>query len=99
MKRGTVRGRRPRHAAVVAATFCAVLAVAGCGSSGGTPTSTAQKSNANASAESGGGLRGLIPTPMPVKPTFTLPDTAGKPYDFDAQTRGKLTYLFFGYTH
>jgi protein SCO1/2 len=36
---------------------------------------------------------------MPVKPNFTLPDTAGKAYDFDAETKGKLTYLFFGYTH
>jgi len=36
---------------------------------------------------------------MPVKPSFTLPDTAGRPYDLDAETRGKLTYLFFGYTH
>jgi protein SCO1/2 len=36
---------------------------------------------------------------MPVKPAFTLTDTADKPYDFDAATKGKLTYLFFGYTH
>jgi protein SCO1 len=34
-----------------------------------------------------------------VKPSFTLTDTAGRPYDFTAATRGKLTYLFFGYTH
>jgi protein SCO1 len=81
-------------------TACAVFAVAGCGSSGGKPAATtAQKPKPNAAAESGGGLRGLIPTPMPVKPSFTLPDTAGRPYDLDAETRGKLTYLFFGYTH
>jgi protein SCO1/2 len=44
-------------------------------------------------------LRGLVPTPLPVKPTFDLPDTAGHLYNLDAATRGKLTYLFFGYTH
>jgi protein SCO1/2 len=30
---------------------------------------------------------------------FTLTDTNGQPYDFAAQTQGKLTLLFFGYTH
>ena len=40
-----------------------------------------------------------MPTPLPVKPDFTLTDTAGKPYNFGAATAGKLTYLFFGYTH
>ena len=34
-----------------------------------------------------------------MKPSFTLTDTSGRPYDFSAATRGKLTYLFFGYTH
>ena len=33
------------------------------------------------------------------KPNFTLTDSAGRPYDFDQQTDGKLTLLYFGYTH
>ncbi len=33
------------------------------------------------------------------RPQFTLTDTTGQPYDFAAQTQGKLTLLFFGYTH
>ena len=33
------------------------------------------------------------------RPSFTLTDDAGQPYDFAAQTRGKLTLLYFGYTH
>lgn len=45
------------------------------------------------------GLRGLVPEPLPVKPSFVLTDTAGRPYNLDAATKGKLTYLFFGYTH
>ena len=44
-------------------------------------------------------LRGLIPQPLPVKPSFTLTDTSGRPFDFAGKTRGKLTYLYFGYTH
>lgn len=33
------------------------------------------------------------------KPSFTLTDTNGQPFDFRAQTDGYLTLLFFGYTH
>jgi protein SCO1/2 len=44
-------------------------------------------------------LDGLLPEPLPQKPTFTLTDTAGRPFPFAKATRGKLTYLYFGYTH
>jgi protein SCO1/2 len=47
----------------------------------------------------GGPLHGLLPSPLPRKPDFTLTDTTGRPYHFAAQTRGELTYLYFGYTH
>jgi protein SCO1 len=73
-------------------------ALAGCGSSNHAQTSPTAPPPPAAAAPSRG-LRGLIPTPMPVKPSFVLPDTAGRPYDLDTATRGKLTYLFFGYTH
>lgn len=33
------------------------------------------------------------------KPEFTLTDQFGRPYDFQAMTRGKVTLLYFGYTH
>jgi protein SCO1/2 len=33
------------------------------------------------------------------RPSFTLLDTDGHPYDFASQTRGTLTFLEFGYTH
>ncbi len=87
-----------RDAVGILAAACAVLAVAGCGSSAAKPAATTPDKQAVA-AEDAGGLRGLIPSPLPVKPNFTLPDTAGTPYNFDAETKGKLTYLFFGYTH
>ncbi len=51
------------------------------------------------SAAASGGLRGLVPQPLPHKPSFTLTDPSGRPFRFDAATRGKLTFLYFGYTH
>jgi protein SCO1/2 len=39
-----------------------------------------------------------LPEPMP-KPSFTLTDFNGQPYDFAAQTRDKVGLIFFGYTH
>ena len=41
---------------------------------------------------------GLVSPPLP-KPKFTLKDTSGTAFDFDADTRGYVTFLFFGYTH
>lgn len=35
--------------------------------------------------------------PLP-RPSITLTDTRGKPYDFARETHGRLTFLFFGYT-
>jgi protein SCO1/2 len=72
-------------------------ALAGCGSSKQAQTTT--QAATTPPAENANGLRGLIPTPLPVKPSFVLTDTSGRPYDFDQATKGKLTYLFFGYTH
>ncbi len=70
-----------------AALAAAALIVTGCGG---------QKATSGESATS---LRGLVPQPLPPKPSFTLTDTAGRPFSFAARTRGKLTYLYFGYTH
>lgn len=68
--------------------------LAGCGSSKSSspPAATTSKSSPNT-------LRGLVPEPFPAKPSFTLTDTSGSPFSFGQATRGKLTYLFFGYTH
>jgi protein SCO1/2 len=46
-----------------------------------------------------GRLQGeVIEDPQP-KPEFTLTDTSGAPYEFSADTEGKLTLLYFGYTN
>lgn len=42
---------------------------------------------------------GRVVEPAKPRPSFTLTDTAGQPYDFAAQTSGQLTFVFFGYTH
>ena len=42
---------------------------------------------------------GTLVEPALARPDFTLPDTDGLPYDFGAETAGRLTLLFFGYTH
>ena len=42
---------------------------------------------------------GITISPGIPKPDFTLQDTHGDPFNFRARTHGKLTYLFFGYTH
>lgn len=39
----------------------------------------------------------LLGEPQP-RPDFSLTDTEGRPYDFRAETGGRLTLLFFGYT-
>jgi protein SCO1/2 len=46
-----------------------------------------------------GAYKGLELQPAQPRPTFTLRDTTGRPYDFAARTRGAPTLLFFGYTH
>jgi protein SCO1/2 len=46
-----------------------------------------------------GAFRGLGLDPPRPRPTFTLVDTHGQPFDFAARTSGRPTFLFFGYTH
>ncbi|MGD2060715.1 MAG: SCO family protein [Acidimicrobiia bacterium] len=46
---------------------------------------------------SSGELQGVVIDPPQPKPTFTLTDTQGKPYEFASETEGKLTLLYFGY--
>lgn len=51
------------------------------------------------SRELGGDYRGVrAPAPLP-KPSFTLTDTEGEPFDFRRETDGRVTLLFFGYTY
>jgi protein SCO1/2 len=84
----TGRGLRSRRARLVAGLALVVAAVAGCGGSSGSGTQNAALT-----------LHGAIPSQHDPKPSFTLTDTAGHPYNLQQQTRGKATLLYFGYTH
>ena len=75
--------------------LAAALMLLGCG--GGAVAFAASAGAATPAPKAG--LRGLVPEPLPRKPRFVLTDTAGTPFNFAAATRGKLTYLYFGYTH
>jgi len=44
-------------------------------------------------------FRGVALVAPIAKPSFTLTDFNGEPYDFLEETRGKVALLFFGYTH
>ena len=72
------------RAAALALLAAAGLLMAGCVSS---PASTRVS-----------GFAGVVQRPPLNRPTFTLTDTTGRPYDFAARTRGQLTLLYFGYT-
>lgn len=46
-----------------------------------------------------GSFAGVEMTPAQSKPAFTFTATSGQPFDFRRETDGRLTLLFFGYTH
>jgi protein SCO1/2 len=85
---GRTRSRFRALALALVPALVAVLALAGCGSQdrleSGEPPSRYQ------------GVELATPSS---KPSFTLTDTAGRPYDFAAETADRLTLLYFGYTH
>jgi protein SCO1/2 len=99
-RRGVKLARVKLPAIGLRAAFVAGAAalLAACGSAHHAATTTTTPTTTSTSSQAAG-LHGLVPSPLPVKPDFTFPDSAGRLYHFDAATRGKLTYLFFGYTH
>ena len=77
-----------RRCAACATLILLAVAPSGCGSP-----------PAAAVAPDGSGWTGVeFEKPLP-KPEFVLTDQYGRPYDFQAMTRGKVTLLYFGYTH
>ncbi len=67
-----------------------MLALAACGGRG------ADKGEESAATS---GFRGVLTDPPREKPDFTLTDFNGAPFNFRQATAGKVTLLFFGYTH
>lgn len=83
--------RRARVARLlVAGVVALVTAACGGGSSGG------QQARPEPSTPA---LHGAIPSDHALKPSFQLATTSGKPFDFRADTNGKVTLAYFGYTH
>jgi protein SCO1/2 len=79
---------------LAAAAVLGTIALSACSAS-----SEAASPALSVAPTSQGTYRGMELDPAQPRPTFTLTDTAGKPYDFAARTRGMPTLLFFGYTH
>lgn len=72
-----------------------VVVLAGCSTAEEPATTDGPPASVSAEA---GTLRGLqLEVPLP-RPEFTLTDETGTAYDFAAETAGRPTFLFFGYT-
>lgn len=93
--------RRPLALGWARRALAAVLvaAVAGCGSGtdGGSAGSADPPDGGTEQEDAAGWHGGILTEPQP-RPSFTLTDTAGQPFDFPSRTAGRLTLLFFGYT-
>ncbi|WTW96232.1 SCO family protein [Streptomycetaceae bacterium NBC_01309] len=87
-----------RTAALAAA---GLLLATGCSDSGSGSGETPAGNGAPVKIESGppSKYRGTELGKPLEKPVLTLTDTSGQAYDFRAKTAGKVTLLYFGYTH
>jgi protein SCO1 len=74
--------------AVVAGAAVAML-TSGCSGQSGGATATSE----------GALLHGGVLRPADAEPPITLTDTSGSSYDVAARNRGKVTLIYFGYTH
>ena len=93
-----VRSRRLRPALAALVVACG-LGLAACGSAtveGGHHHSASAPASVEGAQDTYAGLDLAEPYR---RPSFTLTDTSGAPYDFTAATAGKPTLLFFGYTN
>ncbi|RBY94501.1 SCO family protein [Blastococcus sp. TBT05-19] len=94
--------RRPRRS-LPALLLAAGLLVGGCGTSAeGDSSSGDHDHSGNAPATVQGPedrYAGLDLAEPYRRPSFTLTDTTGAPYDFAAETAGRPTLLFFGFTN
>ncbi|MEV5987333.1 SCO family protein [Streptomyces sp. NPDC052051] len=86
---------RTKKTLPLAALLAAVaLTVSACGADSGSDSPVTQ-----VSAESGSDKPGTVLDQPFEKPDLVLTDTHGKKYDLRAETKGKPTLIYFGYTH
>lgn len=85
--------RRPdrlRRRARLAVSAAATVALSACGVAGGQTVAGADHSVA---------WHGVEPNPAQDRPSFVLRDTDGNRFDFQQETAGQPTLVYFGYTH
>ncbi len=87
---------RRRYAAVLCAA--AAVVAAGCSSSPSGPSGGGPGASVSTPA-GGSAFRGATFVQPHPRPSFVLTDQHGQRYDFAARTKGRPTFLFFGYTH
>jgi len=87
--------------ALVALSLSAGLVLAGCGGSATAEGDGGHDHSAGPAQVEGpdDAFAGLDLAEPYRRPSFTLTDTSGAPYDFTAATSGRPTLLFFGYTN
>ena len=99
VRSATYRGRVRARVRLAGALAVPALALAGCG----TADATASAGHSHSAPASVSGVQGRyagVTLPKPYeRPSFTLTDQDGTPFDFGAATKGKPTLLFFGYTN
>lgn len=86
---------RKKLFAASALLVAATLTLSACGSGGG----DSSQSVADVSVEAGSDKAATILDQPFEKPDLVLTDTHGKPYDFRAETKGRPTLIYFGYTN
>lgn len=77
------------------------LLAAGCGTGNAAqaPTGTVGTVTASSTSPGSSTWHARVPDKPMTRPSFTLTDTDGRPYDFAAATGGRGTLLFFGYAN
>lgn len=74
---------------VTAALLALAVLTAGCDAGAAPPAAAPSKVT----------YHGIETRPVPTRPSYVLRDTSGNRFDFAAQTRGRPTFVYFGYTH
>lgn len=89
---------RPVRIAVLVAVTTVVLGIVAALAAGRDgDTETGGSAATDVQGDTAGWHGAVLHDPVP-RPDFTLTDTTGATYDFQAETAGRLTLLFFGYT-
>ena len=90
-------GQEPMNQLRRAQFLAAILAMATVMSVAGCSVEPQERREAEIRARETG-WRGIVLEDAPPKPSFTLEDMDGRPFDFRKETDGYATFLFFGYT-